>query len=302
LSAIDTAEAKGRAAERTGPLFARALCAAARTDRGTVRAENEDALVCRPDLGLFAVIDGMGGESAGRTAAELARQALLDAGEPARGLLAANDRIVRTARSHQDLQGMGCVASVMRIENGVATIAHVGDTRIYLAVPAGCEQLTRDHTVAASEQERLGLSHGLADGLEGRNQVTRDLGGDKKQGEGWFDRLEVALEKDALVLMCSDGIPGALGNEALFDHLREAQRSGLAPEDLADGLIEMALEKGARDNITALVVRHEAEGPAPSPSPAAAGRLQLLSLLRGAALPFLIGVAVGFALRGFVLH
>ena len=299
MSAIDTAETADRAQERTGPLFARTLCAAARTHRGTVRPENEDAFLCRPDLGLFAVIDGMGGESAGRTAADLARQALLDAGEPARGLLAANDRIVRMARSHHDLQGMGCVASAMRIEDGIARIAHVGDTRIYLAIPAGCEQLTRDHTVAASEQERLGLSHGMADGLEGRNQVTRDLGGDKKQGEGWFDRLEVALEKDALVLMCSDGIPGALGNEALFDHLREARRAGLAPEDLADGLIELALEKGARDNITAVVVRHEADGPSPAPS--TGGRPQLLSLLRGAALPFLIGAAAGFALRGFVL-
>jgi len=298
LSAIDTAEAAGQE-ERTGPLFAGALCAAARTHRGTVRQENEDAFLCRPDLGLFAVIDGMGGQSAGRTAAEMARQALLDSGEPGRGLAVANDRIVRSARAHQELQGMGCVASVMRIENGVARIAHVGDTRIYLAGSAGCEQLTRDHTVAATEQERLGLSHGLADGLEGRNQVTRDLGGDKKEGEGWFDRLEVALEKDALIVMCSDGIAGALGNQALFDHLREARRGGLAPEDLADGLIELALDKGARDNITALVVKHEADLPAPAPS--GSRSLQAASILRGVALPFLLGLAAGFALRGLFL-
>ena len=298
MSAIDTAETADRVKERTGPLFAPMLCAAARTHRGTVRPENEDAFLCRPDLGLFAVIDGMGGQSAGRTAAELARQALLDAGEPARGLLVANDRIVRTAKSRRDLQDMGCVASAMRIENGVATIAHVGDTRIYLAGSAGCEQLTRDHTVAASEQERLGLSHGLADGLEGRNQVTRDLGGEKKQGEDWFDRLQVPLEKDALLLMCSDGILGALGNEALFDHLREARRAGMAPEDLADGLIELALERGARDNITALVVKHEADV---SPPATRAGFWpRLAPALRRATLPFLIGTAAGFALRGFV--
>jgi len=291
-------ETAGAGQERTGPLFAPMLCAAARTHRGTVRPENEDAFLCRPDLGLFAVIDGMGGESAGRTAAELARQAVLDAGEPARGLLVANDRIVRTAKSRRDLEGMGCVASAMRIQDGVATIAHVGDTRIYLAGSAGCEQLTRDHTVAASEQERLGLSHGLADGLEGRNQVTRDLGGEKKQGEDWFDRLEVPLEKDALILMCSDGILGALGNEALFDHLREARRAGVAPEHLADGLIELALERGARDNITALVVKHEADVSLPETPPG--WRLRVLPALRRATLPFLIGTAAGFALRGFV--
>jgi serine/threonine protein phosphatase PrpC len=296
LSAIETAEAAGRHQERTGPLFAGTLCAAARTHRGAVRAENEDAFLCRPDLGLFAVIDGMGGENAGRTAAEMARQALLDAGEPVRGLVAANDRIVRTARSRRDLQGMGCVASAMRIAEGVATIAHVGDTRVYLAGSAGCEQLTREHTVAASEQERLGLSHGLADGLEGRNQVTRDLGGEKREGQDWFDRLEVALEKDALILMCSDGIPGALGNEGLFDYLREARRTGLAPEDLADGLIELALERGARDNVTALVVKHEADGPPPSSGPN--GRLAIVPLLRQAAVPFLVGALAGYLLRG----
>jgi PPM family protein phosphatase len=298
LSAIDTAETADRSQERTGPLFGRRLCAAARTHRGAVRPENEDAFLCRPDLGLFAVIDGMGGQSAGRTAAELARQALLDAGEPARGLLVAHDRIVRTAKARRDLEGMGCVASVMRVEDGIARIAHVGDTRVYLAGSAGCEQLTRDHTVAASEQERLGLSHGVAVGLEGRNQVTRDLGGQKKQGEEWFDRLEVPLEKDAVILMCSDGILGALGNEGLFDHLREARRAGLAPEDLADGLIELALERGARDNITAVVVQHEADAPAVAPR--ADWRSRVLPVLRRAAIPFLIGVLSGFALGGFV--
>jgi PPM family protein phosphatase len=295
LSAIETAETADRERERTGPLFTQSLCAAARTHRGTVRPENEDAFLCRPDLGLFAVIDGMGGQSAGRTAAELARQALIDAGEPARGLIAANDRIVRTAKSRRDLQGMGCVATAMRIEGGFARIAHVGDTRVYLAVSAGCEQLTRDHTVAASEQERLGLSHGLAGGLEGRNQVTRDLGGQQREGDAWIDRLEVALEKDALLLMCSDGLPGALGNEEVFDRLRQARRAGTAPEDLADELITLALERGARDNVTAVVVKHEADV---VPAPKRGARLPLAPALRRATLPFLIGAAAGFVLRG----
>jgi protein phosphatase len=297
LSAIETAESAERDQERTGPLFTRSLCAAARTHRGTVRPQNEDAFLCRPDRGLFAVIDGMGGQSAGRTAAELARQALLDAGEPAGGLLAANERILRTAKSRRDLQGMGCVASAMSIESGIARIAHVGDTRIYLAGSAGCEQLTRDHTVAASEQERLGISHGLATGLEGRNQVTRDLGGEHKPGDAWFDRLEVPLEKDALILMCSDGIPGAIGNEEVFDRLRQARRAGTAPEDLADELISLALERGARDNITALVVKHEAEVPAAGAD--GGTRRRLGPALRRATVPFLIGTAAGFVLRGF---
>jgi PPM family protein phosphatase len=299
LSASEAAEARTREEERTGPLFGRGLCAAARTHRGTVRRENEDAFLCRPDLGLFAVIDGMGGQQAGRQAAELARQAVLDAAEPARGLQAANERILRVARSRQDLQGMGCVASALRVEeDGTAHIAHVGDTRVYLAGPAGCEQLTRDHTVAASEQERLGLSQDLAGGLQGRNQVTRDLGARHAEGDAWIDRVQVTLEQGVLLLMCSDGVPGALGSDEVFDRLRQAQRAGTAPEDLADDLIARALEHGARDNITAVVVRQEGEVAAAAAGPGQAGR-SALAVLRQAALPFLLGTALGFLLRGF---
>ena len=244
--------------DRTGPLSSGALRAAARTHRGTVRPANEDAFLCRPDLGLFAVIDGMGGQQAGRHAAELAREALLDTGDPVRGLVAASERIRAAAAERADLAGMGCVASALRIAGGIAVIAHVGDTRVYLAGSAGCEQLTRDHTVAASEQERLGLSHRRASDLPGRNQVTRDLGG-AHYGEDWIDRLEVLLEPGALLLLCSDGLPAAVGADELFERLRASRRAASPPEDLADELIMRALERGARDNVTAVVVRQEGD-------------------------------------------
>src|SRR5207244_407442 len=79
---------------------------------------------------------------------------------------------------------------------------------------------TRDHTVAASEQERLGLSHTRAGDLPGRNQVTRDLGGRHREGEAWIDRLEVRLEHGALLLLCSDGLPTAVGADELIQRLR----------------------------------------------------------------------------------
>jgi serine/threonine protein phosphatase PrpC len=263
LSAIERPEPDRPGDERTGPLSCGALRAAARTHRGTVRPDNQDAFLCRPDLGLFAVIDGMGGQQAGRHAAELARAALLEAREPALGLAAANERIRTEAAARAELSGMGCVASVLHIAEGVAHIAHVGDTRVYMAGAAGCEQLTRDHTVAASEQERLGLSHKRAGDLPGRNQVTRDLGGHRREGDAWIDRLEVTLERGALLLLCSDGLPTAVGADELFERLRQSRRDGSPPEELADALIARALERGARDNVTAVVVRQEGEVPPP---------------------------------------
>jgi serine/threonine protein phosphatase PrpC len=265
LSGIERRESGRTEDERTGPLASGALRAAARTHRGTVRPDNQDAYLCRPDLGLFAVIDGMGGQQGGRHAAELARDALLEAGEPARGLAAANARIRAEADTRVEYFGMGCVASALRIADGVARIAHVGDTRVYMAGAAGCEQLTRDHTVAASVQERLGLSHVRAGDLPGRNQVTRDLGGRHRQGQAWIDQLEVPLEHGALLLLCSDGLPTAVGADELFQRLRESRRAGSPPDELADALITRALERGARDNVTAVVVRQEGEIPPPPP-------------------------------------
>jgi protein phosphatase len=285
--------------ERTGALAGPTLHAAARTHRGAVRAENQDAFLCRPDLGVFAVIDGMGGERAGRRAAELAREALEEKGDPARGLLAANERIRTAAQNHPELSGMGCVASALKITDGVAHVAHVGDTRVYLACSAGCEQLTRDHTVAASEQERLALSHQDAGGLPGRNQVTRDLGGKRRRGQDWIDRLEVPLEQGALLLLCSDGLPEAVGTDHLFERLRQARRAGKPPEEVVDELIALALERGARDNVTALIVRHDGEAPGPHRNRRLPVREVWPAVLR-AVPPFLVGAVLGFLLRGWV--
>ena len=141
--------------ERTGALEGPGLVAAARTDRGP-RERNEDTYVCRPDLGLFAVIDGMGGQQAGAEAAALAREALLGERDLLHAFLSANEKIYRVAKKKSQTKGMGCVASAVRISGSKALVAHVGDTRVYLAGEAGCEQLTRDHTVAAHAQEQLG--------------------------------------------------------------------------------------------------------------------------------------------------
>lgn len=241
--------------ERTGPLTGPGLAAAARTNRGP-REGNEDSFVCRPDLGLFAAIDGMGGQMGGERAAALAREALLSSSDLLQAIRGANDRIQQVAEKEPALRGMGCVASAVRIEDGGARIIHVGDTRVYLAGRAGCEQLTRDHTVAARRQEDMGISAPAARGIAGHNQVTRDIGGKPQKDDGWVDRLQVDLESGDLLMLCSDGLHGAVPAADLFARLRRARKEDVPPVDLVDTLVELALGNGTRDNVTVVVARY----------------------------------------------
>ena len=150
---------------------------------------------------------------------------------------------------------MGCVASAVRISGSKALVAHVGDTRVYLAGEAGCEQLTRDHTVAAHAQEQLGIPDSGARQIGGQNQVTRDLGGQSRTGDDWIDNCEVKLEENDLLVLCSDGVHGVLESAGLFGRMREARRQATAPEVLAEELVALALAGGTRDNSTVVVVR-----------------------------------------------
>ena len=241
--------------ERTGPLTGQGLAAAARTNRGP-REGNEDAFVCRPDLGLFAAIDGMGGQVGGERAAAVAREALLATSDLLQAIRNANEQIHRLAEKEVGLRGMGCVASAVRIEDTGARIIHVGDTRVYLAGRAGCEQLTRDHTVAARRQEDLGISAPAARGISGHNQVTRDIGGKPQKDDGWVDCLQVDLEAGDLIMLCSDGLHGAVPAADLFARLRRARKEDVPPVDLVDSLVDLALKNGTKDNVTVVVARY----------------------------------------------
>jgi protein phosphatase len=222
----------------------------------------------------------------------MAREALLESDrDPVHALAAANERIHHTAEADAGLKGMGCVASALRIDGASALVAHVGDTRVYLTSAAGCEQLTADHTVAASRQEELGIDERRARDIGGRNQVTRDIGGQPRPGQDWIDRIEVALEDDDLLVLCSDGLHGVMRNGELFTRLREARRDKTPPEAVVDSLVGVALERGTRDNVTVIAVRrlhHE--------RPAEAVPQRRSNVL--AVLLFVLGFALGFLARG----
>jgi len=127
---------------------------------------------------------------------------------------------------------------------------------VYRAGRAGCEQLTRDHTVAARRQEDLGISAPAARGISGHNQVTRDIGGKPQKDDGWVDRLQVDLEAGDLLMLCSDGLHGAIPAADLFARLRRARKEDVPPMELVDSLVDLALKNGTKDNVTVVVARY----------------------------------------------
>ena len=138
-----------------GRTSAAELSAASRTDTGRVRTNNEDLSLCDPDEGIFAVIDGVGGQAAGEIAAGIARAVILERlarplGTPAErvreAIALANNEIFKEADESLAHHGMTCVLTLALVTDDHLTIGHVGDSRLYKLSPAGIRKLTHDHS------------------------------------------------------------------------------------------------------------------------------------------------------------
>jgi protein phosphatase len=228
-----------------------AIEAAARTHAGRVRTTNEDAWVSRPAAGLFAVVDGMGGEACGEVAAAIAVQALAEvpdlpglAGETilAQAFTAARERILAAADEDPEKEGMGAVATAVRFDDGggVLSVAHVGDSRAYLVGVAGVRVLTHDH---------------LAEGRPGtKRQVARDLGRRDLRGE-WVETSRVRVAAGDLVVLCSDGLHDVVPADELGRELVKLRAEARTADAVATRLVGMALSAGGPDNVTVVAVR-----------------------------------------------
>ncbi len=234
---------------------------------GKVRTTNEDALILEPRLGLYAVLDGMGGASAGDVASQLARDAILDfvhhrrSALPPRELLVAaivagSAAVFGEAQRHRDRHGMGTtVVACLVIDPQHVVIAHVGDSRAYLWRDGRLQTLTRDHTIVEELVDRGLLTAEEAERHPYKNVLSRNLGA---KPETRVDCLELELRPGDRLLLCSDGLYGYASAEAIQYLLG----SGDAPEHVARDLIDLALRGGGGDNVSTLVI----EAPPAAPS------------------------------------
>ncbi len=229
---------------------------AAISEQGLVRKRNEDAFL-RLDEGVFAVADGMGGHPAGDVASRIAvdrvRAAATDphrsAGWLGDAVRSANQSILERAAREASEEGMGTTLSVLVLDGSsrTASIAHVGDCRIYLRRDGSLRRLTRDDTALQDAIESGRVDPAREGGHPLGSMLTRVLGLDRDV-QPHQESLEVR-EGDQF-LLCSDGICGVLTDIEIAAALESDRAPG---EALAD-LVALVLARGAPDNATAVTV------------------------------------------------
>jgi PPM family protein phosphatase len=236
------------------------LEAFALSDKGCVRANNEDYCLIEPELGLYVLADGMGGAKAGECASKLAvetvaervlfaqrrdSQVLLTAVEEA------NRRVLEAAQNDSTLEGMGTtLVAALEIEQDLS-IASVGDSRAYLLDSEGFRAITDDQTWINEVGRPLGLDEESLKNHPMRHVLTMAIGASTPLTVNYYS---VPLKIGALVLMCSDGLHGVLDPPQLEQILRGGL-DGVSLEDSCRRLINAAKEAGGPDNVTAVLVR-----------------------------------------------
>ena len=241
------------------------LEAAGRSDTGLARKKNEDHLLHRPDAGLLAVADGMGGAPAGEVASALAVEALeegLDAGtSPSEEAMvaafqAAHRRILQEQEARPERRGMGTTLTAVHVDpvSGRFVLGHRGDSRAYRFGGSGFELLTRDHTWVDEEVAQGRLSPAQARGHPYRHVLTRVVGvGD----EGRPDVVEGRFEAGEVIVLCSDGLLAIVGEADVERHLVALGSEGEvdALQGAVDELVEAAHQGGSPDNVTVVLGR-----------------------------------------------
>ena len=228
-----------------------------RTHVGHRRKINEDAILSRPEVGLWAVADGMGGHDAGDVASALVVEGL---GAVPRGLPpAAQSVAVRAALEDVNarLRAMGGEGPMARtIGSTVVTLVAdpetfvcqwAGDSRGYLARDGELVQLTRDHSLV---QQLVDLGEITADEAETHpngNVVTRAVGADRALE---VDSVSGVISPGDAFILASDGLTRLVSREELLAALQDADMEAAAAQ-----LLDACLDRGAPDNVSFVMVR-----------------------------------------------
>lgn len=235
------------------------------TDVGVVRQQNQDDYhieLLAEDMALGIVCDGMGGAKAGNVASQLAVETFLTTAraqppeqwrnEPEALLYFAAEQAngaVHTRANHDpDCLGMGTTMVAALVIGGQAYVLNIGDSRCYLVRPEGISRVTRDHSVVEDLVARGQITPEQARQHPQKNLITRALGAESRLKADLFRQ---PMEPGDSLLLCSDGLSNMVSDQEL---LYEVLHGGPA-EDCCRRLLDIALSRGAPDNVTAVLLQ-----------------------------------------------
>ncbi len=234
---------------------------------GNYRENNEDAIDVKvfPDMTVCLVADGMGGQAAGEVASKRAieivpRELKKHLGPNVsndetktiirRSIVQANEEIMAMAALDRELKNMGTtiVLTVWRKGSSLLYATGMGDSRVYQIRGKQITQLTVDHSIAQALVEAKTISAAEARVHRYRNVLWKYLGSNEV-GEG-PEVKTVQLQAGDRFLLCTDGLSGVVPDEQLLNFIKDKPDV----QECADGLGQLALDSGSRDNISCIVI------------------------------------------------
>jgi protein phosphatase len=229
----------------------------AATHVGNVRSRNEDGLLARPEIGLWAVADGMGGHNAGDLASATVIDALqsIDYPNSAAELLVQCEQQIARANSalveigHKRGSVVGTTVAVLLVHDRHFACIWAGDSRIYLVRDRAIALYSRDHTEAQDLVAEGRLTPSEARTWPRRNVITRAVGAREAL------ELEISngtLQAGDVFVLCSDGL-----TNHVEDHEILAAVAAHAPQHACEALVDLTLLRGATDNVTVIAARYQ---------------------------------------------
>jgi serine/threonine protein phosphatase PrpC len=243
------------------------LRAAGVSDQGRIRPSNEDCFAIDEHLAVAVVADGMGGHNAGEVAARMAVAAVVDyfaapqtqwpfgfdpdlssdGNRMRTAILHANAQIVESAVSTDLYAGMGTTVVAAQVVGGRLVHGHVGDSRLYLLSRFGLRQLTADDSwLAATLARDPGANPAVLRHHPMRHVLTNVVGAGTRTD---VHVAELPLAAGDVILLTTDGVHEVMDER----HLEQLLRRNADPQAMASAIIDAALERGTRDNLTAVV-------------------------------------------------
>ena len=237
------------------------------TNVGKVRRENQDVFKVLFDedrnIAVLVVCDGMGGARAGNIASTMAAEEFMHhigkylenigsqrdiAVKMTEAVLAANKAVFQKSTENYEFAGMGTTLTAAISTDDGEVVVNVGDSRLYHVTLYGIKQITKDHSVVEDMIARGDLTRAEARRHPNKNLITKALGTNAREDP---DVFHLKLEPGEHLLLCSDGLSNVvLDSEILFELQQEK-----SVRECCETLVDMALTRGAPDNVTTVIFR-----------------------------------------------